>query len=286
MVTGLGLKMALFPMHLWLPDAYTYASSTSTAIIAPLMTKVSAYVMIRMLYFVYGHEWSLSSSGGLGVAITWLALAGVVVGSVMAIAQTDAKRMLAYSSIAQVGYIGVGIGLAHPLALVGAMLHVLNHAVMKSCLFLVTGSVQIQRGSVKLRDYAGLGRKMPWTFAAFTLSALAMVGVPPTNGFFSKWYLVLGGIGAGQWAVVVVVLASSLLTAGYFFRVLERIYTRDEFDERDDSADPQGAGDPPLAMRAPVLVLAAGTLALGLGNAWLVSTILAAALPAGLPWPF
>jgi multicomponent Na+:H+ antiporter subunit D len=289
MVSGLGLKMALFPMHLWLPDAYTYASSTSTAIIAPLMTKVSAYVMIRVLYFVYGHEWSLSGSGGLGVVITWLALAGVVVGSVMAIAQKDAKRMLAYSSIAQVGYIGVGIGLAHPLALVGAMLHVLNHAVMKSCLFLVTGSVQLQRGSVKLRDYAGLGRKMPWTFAAFTLAALAMVGVPPTNGFFSKWYLVLGGIGAGQWAVVVVVLASSLLTAGYFFRVLERVYARDESDESDERAESSEArpgGDPPLAMRAPVVVLAAGTLVLGLANAWLVSTILASALPAGLPWPF
>jgi multicomponent Na+:H+ antiporter subunit D len=279
MVTGVGLKMALFPMHLWLPDAYTYASSTSTAIIAPLMTKVSAYVLIRMLYFVYGTGWAVTGPGGLGTLITWMSVAGIVVGSVMAIAQKDAKRMLAYSSIAQVGYIGVGIGLATPLALIGAVLHILNHAIMKSCLFLVTGSVQLQRGTVMLADYAGLGRKMPWTFAAFTLAALAMVGVPPTNGFFSKWYLVLGGIAAGQWLVVVLILASSLLTAAYFFRVIERIYAR-------VPADDAGAGDPSIGMRLPVLVLAAGVLVLGLVNAWLVSTILRGALPADLPWPF
>jgi multicomponent Na+:H+ antiporter subunit D len=281
MIGGLGLKMALFPMHLWLPDAYTYASSTSTAIIAPLMTKVSAYVMIRVLYFVYGHEWSLQGAGGLGAVITWMALAGVVVGSIMAIAQKDAKRMLAYSSIAQVGYIGIGIGLATPLALVGAMLHILNHATMKSCLFLVTGSVQLQAGTVRLRDYTGLGRSMPWTFAAFTLAALAMVGIPPTNGFFSKWYLVLGGIAAGQWVVVVLILASSLLTAVYFFRVLERIYAR---PTPEGDAAP-AVVDPPLSMRAPVLVLGVGVLALGLANAWLVSTILRQALPADLSWP-
>ena len=289
MVAGLGLKMALFPMHLWLPDAYTYASSTSTAIIAPLMTKVSAYVMIRMLYFVYGHEWSLAGAGGLGPLITWLALAGIVVGSVMAIAQKDAKRMLAYSSVAQVGYIGVGIGLGSPIALVGAMLHILNHAIMKCCLFLVTGSVQLQAGTVDLRSYAGLGRHMPWTFAAFTLAALAMVGVPPTNGFFSKWYLVLGGIESGNWAVVVLVLASSLLTAVYFFRMIERIYARDAETVPVNAAASAGAAgvvtDPPLSMRLPVLVLAAGVLLLGLVNAWLVSNILRPALPADLPWP-
>ena len=294
MVAGLGLKMAIFPMHLWLPDAYTYASSTSTAIIAPLMTKVSAYVLIRILYFVYGHEWALAGGGGLGPVITTLAVLGIVVGSIMAIAQKDAKRMLAYSSIAQVGYIAVGIGLANPLALVGAMLHILNHAVMKCCLFLVTGSVQLQAGTVSLKDYAGLGRRMPWTFAGFTLAALAMVGVPPTNGFFSKWYLVLGGIDAGQWVVVVAVLASSLLTAVYFFRTLERIYARPDTDDvgataaAPATASSVGAArvvtDPSWSMRLPVLVLAVGVLVLGLLNSWLVTNVLRVALPTDLPW--
>ncbi|MFC1572599.1 complex I subunit 5 family protein [Candidatus Eisenbacteria bacterium] len=287
MVVGLGLKMALFPMHLWLPDAYTYASSTSTAIIAPVMTKVSAYVMIRMLYFIYDSDLFLNTYP-TGTIITWLAMIGVFVGSIMAIAQKDAKRMLAYSSVAQVAYIGIGIGLGNPLALVGAMLHIMNHAAMKSCLFLVTGSVAVQTGAQQLKGYEGLGRKMPWTFAGFTLAAMAMIGIPPTNGFFSKWYLVLGAIDAGQWVLVGLILASSLLTAVYFFRVLERIYAK-------EPAEGQGAGvhgalasmdgDPPMAMRVPVLVLSVGLLVLGLFNAWFVSKVLAQALPSGMSLP-
>lgn len=288
MVVGLGLKMALFPMHLWLPDAYTYASSTSTAIIAPVMTKVSAYVLIRMLFFVYDSDLFIVSSP-IGTAITWMAMAGVIVGSVMAIAQKDAKRMLAYSSVAQVGYIGVGIGLGNPLALIGAMLHILNHAVMKSCLFLVTGAVEMQTGSCKLKSYAGLGRKMPWTFAGFTLAALGMVGIPPTNGFFSKWYLVLGGIEAGEWVLVGLILASSLLTAVYFFRVLERVYAKvpaeDAAGNDGPATLPEVDGDAPMQMRLPVLALGAAVLVLGLFNAWFVGKVLGHALPDGMSLP-
>ena len=225
MVVGLGLKMALFPMHLWLPDAYTYASTTSTSIIAPVMTKVSAYVLIRMIFFVFDSEWVLRGLH-VGVVVTWLSMVGVIWGSVMAIAQRDVKRMLAYSSIAQVGYIGVGIGTGNPWALVGAILHIMNHATMKSSLFMVTGIVEMQTGKRRLAAWTGLGRKMPWTFLAFTFAALAMMGVPPTNGFFSKWYLAVGLASAKQWVLLVLLILSSLLTAGYFFRLLERIYAR------------------------------------------------------------
>jgi len=273
MVGGVGLKMALFPMHLWLPDAYTYASSTTTAIVAPVMTKVSAYVVIRMLFFVYDLE-LVSRELPVGTILAWLSAAGIVVGSVMAIAQTDAKRMLAYSSVAQVAYIGVGIGLASPLALVGAVLHILNHAAMKCCLFLVTGGVTLQTGRRSIAEYAGLGRLMPWTFAGFTLAALAMVGIPPTNGFFSKWYLVLGGIQAGEWALVAVVVASSALTAVYFFRLLELIYAA--------PAEGLTASDPGLGMRLPVVALGVGVLVLGLGNAWFVTHVIQPSLPGAL----
>jgi len=280
MVVGLGLKMALFPMHLWLPDAYTYASSTSTAIIAPIMTKISAYVMIRMLFFVY--DWDLFLNvHHIGDIIKWLAIAGVFVGSIMAIGQKDAKRMLAYSSVAQVAYIGVGIGMANPLALVGAMLHIMNHAAMKSCLFLVTGSVAMQTGAQRLKDYAGLGRRMPWTFAGFTFAAMAMVGLPPTNGFFSKWYLVLGGIEDGEWPMLGLILASSLLTAVYFFRLLERVYSKVPGEEQ----KPAGAEDPSFRMRLPILLLGVGVLVLGLFNAWFVSRVLSQALPHGMSLP-
>ncbi|MBD3219942.1 NADH/ubiquinone/plastoquinone (complex I) [bacterium] len=279
MVLGLGLKMALFPLHIWLPDAYTYASSTSTAIIAPVMTKVSAYVLIRMLYFVYGADWSLSELG-VGPVVAWLAMGGVVWGSVMALAQQDAKRMLAYSSVAQVGYIGLGLATGHPLALTGAILHILNHAMMKSTLFLVTGSVELSGGSRRLGDWKGLGRRMPLTFVGFTLAALAMVGIPPTSGFFSKWYLALGLADSGQWALLVLLILSGLLTAGYFFRVLERVYAR---EPREGAVQP--AGEATAAMNLPVIALGAGTLLLGLFNAWFVGRVIAQALPAGLNLP-
>ena len=270
---GVGLKMALFPMHLWLPDAYTYASSTATAIIAPVMTKVSAYVLIRMLFFIYDTE-LVTEKLPVTAVLTWLGLLGVVVGSIMAIAQTDAKRMLAYSSVAQVAYIAIGVGLANPLALIGAMLHILNHAAMKCCLFLVTGHVALQTHSTRISAYTGLGRKMPWTFFAFTVSALAMVGIPPTNGFFSKWYLVRGGIDAGDWIAVGIIVASGLLTAVYFFRLIVRIY----------STPPEGVvvldgSDRPWSMSLPTVAVACSLILLGLFNSWFVTEVLRKALP-------
>jgi len=271
-VGGIGLKMALFPLHLWLPDAYTFASSTATALIAPVMTKVSAYVLIRILFFVYGADLAVERLGAAG-AVAWLSAAGIVVASLLAIAQTDVKRMLAYSSVAQLGYIGVGIGLATPLALVGAMLHVLNHATMKCCLFLVSGTVALQTGRLRVGEWAGLGRAMPWTFAAFTVAALAMVGLPPTNGFFSKWYIVLGSIEADGGALGAVVVASSLLTAGYMFRLIERVWT---------APAPVEAAEPRLLTRLPALALGVAIIVLGLGNVWFVAHVLRPALPAGL----
>ncbi|MAE70117.1 MAG: NADH/ubiquinone/plastoquinone (complex I) [Gemmatimonadetes bacterium] len=272
MVAGLSLKMALFPLHGWLPDAYTYASSTATAVIAPIMTKVSAYVLIRVLFFVC--DPALRATIPVGSTVAWLAATGIVVGSVMAIAQSDVKRMLAYSSVAQVAYIGVGIGLGTPFALIGATLHILSHATMKSCLFLVTGSVQLQTGRRSLHSYEGLGRVMPWTFAGFTLAALAMIGIPPTAGFFSKWYLVLGGINAGEWPIVLIVVASSLLTAGYFFRLMEKIYA--------NPSPSLKANDPGMLARISIMALGAGVLVLGVANFWFVGEVLQPALPATL----
>jgi multicomponent Na+:H+ antiporter subunit D len=279
MVAGVGLKMALFPLHGWLPDAYTHASSTTTAIVAPVMTKVSAFVLLRLLFFVFGIDLVVDLLPA-GAIIAWLSAAGIVVTSVMAIAQRDLKRMLAYSSVAQLGYIGLGIGLANPWALTGALLHILNHATMKCCLFLVAGSVALRTRRTAVAEYAGLGRAMPWTFASFTLAALAMIGLPPTSGFFSKWYLLLGTIRGGSWTLAAVVVGSSLLTAVYFFRLIERIYTAPAV-----AADGLPDGDADFAMLAPTLALGVAVVVLGLCNAWLVTHVLAPALPSGLRLP-
>jgi multicomponent Na+:H+ antiporter subunit D len=203
--------------------------------------------------------------------IAWLAAAGILYGSIMAIAQTDFRRMLAYSSISQIGYIGLGIGLDNPLGLVGALLHILNHAFMKGCLFLVAGAIRFRTGQSEVSQMTGVGRKMPWTMAAFTLSALSMIGVPPAAGFFSKWYLLLGSIERGNWFFVTTILLSSLLTAVYFFRVLERVYAT--------GPEAQGAGkkrlsDPPAGMLLPVVVLGAGVLVLGFLNSFIVTGLL------------
>ena len=269
-VIGIGFKMALFPLHLWLPDVYTYAPSAVISLIAPLMTKVGAYVLIRMLLSVFPLDY-LSEQLPVTLIVGWMGAAGIIIGSVLAIAQKDYRRMLAYSSIAQIGYIALGIGLANPLGLIGGMLHIINHAFMKGCLFEVAGAIKYRTGIWDINKFSGLGRKMPWTMAAFVVGAISMVGIPPACGFFSKWYLVLGCVDASNWIFVAVIVASSLLNAVYFFRIIEKTYTGEV-----DSSNPEveTAKEPPGSMLAPILIMASGIFVLGFANAYIVTYLL------------
>lgn len=297
MVLGLGIKMALFPMHNWLPDAYTYAPSSSSALVAPTGTKVGAYVLLRVMFFVFGVKY-VSQVLPLANIIAWLAAIGIIYGSIMAIAQKELKRMLAYSSVAQIGYIGLGIGMANPIALVGAVLHILNHAFMKACLFLVAGNLRFKLGHSNIYQLThAVRKKMPWTMLAFTIAALSMVGLPPMAGFFSKWYLVLGTVESSNWIFLAVILLSSLLNAVYFFRVLEKIYMKpissDENNHHDyHDTHPHPAEKPDEAaiqqeevgpsMLIPTLIMAGAIIAIGLLNAIIVKGILAYIIPAGM----
>ncbi|GAB4243676.1 MAG: monovalent cation/H+ antiporter subunit D family protein [Thermoleophilia bacterium] len=273
---GLGLKMALFPLHMWLPDAYTSGSSASVGLIAPIMTKVAAYSLIRVLFGVFGADY-VAGQIPLTTLIGWLAAVGIIWGSVMAIAQKDFRRMLAYSSVSQVAYIGLGIGLGNPLALIGALLQVLSHAATKACLFLVAGGIRHRTGTDRIPNFVGLGRIMPWTMMATAVAALSMIGLPPTSGFFVKWYLVLGSIEAENWPFVAVVILSGLLNAVYFFRVLEKAYLEvPEFEIE------RSRPELPRSMLWPILALAAIILVAGVANFILVDRILEAAVPAGL----
>lgn len=282
MVLGMGIKMALFPLHAWLPDAYTYAPSTSSAIIAPTGTKVGAYVLLRVLFFVFGVTF-VSRVLPITRILTWLAAIAIIYGSIMAIAQREMKRMLAYSSVAQVGYIGLGIGLANSFGLIGAVLHVLNHSFMKACLFLVSGNFRFKLGHTNIDKFNdSLRKKMPWTMAAFTTAALSMVGLPPLAGFFSKLYLAMGTIEKSAWLFLVVILISSLLNAVYFFRILEKVYMRprnpnpaaEEIDVKRDEVS--------SSMLLPTLILAAGLIVLGLLNFFIVKGIIKFIVPAGM----
>ncbi len=304
---GLGLKMALVPMHTWLPDAYQQAPSSVNSLIAPVMTKVAAYAMLRMFLSVFPAGY-LTSVVPIADALVVLGLIGIVFGSIAAASQKDLRRMLAYSSISQLALIAVGIGLASPLAFVAALLHVVNHAAMKSTLFLATASIRLQTGLQRIQNLSGIGRRMPITMAAFTIGSISMVGIPPSAGFFSKWYMVQAGVDQGQWAVVVVVLLSSLLTAVYLFKVLERAYLRPAVVEvlhGDDSDEGHGgeeahlehaphsfpadggetdgssvreevanASESPIDVWVPLAVLAAATIVLGILNVAIVQNVL------------
>jgi multicomponent Na+:H+ antiporter subunit D len=277
-VTGFALKLALFPMHLWLPDAYTYASSAGTAFLASIGTKVSAYALIRVLYGVFEPQ-IVSVDLPVTSILLWLSVAAIVFGSVMAIPQNDMKRMLAYSSVAQIGYIGLGIGLASPLGYIGAVLHILNHAVMKGTLFLTSGSMMFSFGTTTISDIdQTMRRAMPYTSAAFAISALSMVGLPPTAGFFSKWYLVLASVDAHNWVAVVVIGLSTLLNAVYFFNILERMYTRRGVGVMAEA----NRTETPASMLAPTLVLASAVVALGIFSGWIVDHVIKLAIPTGL----
>lgn len=273
MITGVGVKAALFPMHGWLPDAYTYASSTSTALIAPVGTKVAAYILFRIVAFLFGFD-LIDSVFPLTTLLGILACAGILYGSVMAIAQTEMKRMLAYSSISQIGYIIMGLSLANPMGFAGALLHVLNHAVMKACLFLVSGNLRMKEGHTDISRFDDSYRKKyPWTMASFTAAAISMVGLPPLAGFFSKWYLALGTIDNGNWVFLAVILISSLLNAVYFFRILEKVYMKKPGSESaPENAEPSGNEVSP-GMLVPTVVLALGLVVIGLANAVIVGIL-------------
>lgn len=277
-VIGLAIKAALFPLHGWLPDAYTYAPGTVIAFIAAVMAKVSAYALYRILYFVFDAE---SGPREPLLLLGWASVIAVVAGSMMALAQKDVQRMLAYSSIGQMGYIMLGFAIGTPLALAGALLHVVNHAVMKGCLFMTVSSVQWRLGVFRVRGYAGMARRLPVTMAAFTVAALSMIGLPPTAGFFSKYYLALAAFESGQLAFVAALILSSLLGTVYFFRIIERAYLIQASDptEQTEEQKSEPAHELPAAMLGPIVTLAVLVLVLGVLNQVILGGIINPGLP-------
>jgi len=219
-VTGICLKLALFPLHLWLPNAYTYAPSAVTAMVAATATKVAVYLLIRFIYVVFGAEFSFSEEPLAEVLIP-LAVIGLLSASTVSITQPDIKRMLAYSSVAQIGYIVLGLAMGTVAGLTAALLHMFNHGLMKGALFMALGAVAYRFGGTGIENMRGLARTMPLTFWAFVIGGLSLIGVPLTVGFISKWYLIVAAVELGWWPIVVVILAGSMLAVVYIGRVIE-----------------------------------------------------------------
>lgn len=220
---GLLIKIGLFPFHGWLPDAYAYASHTASALIAPLMTKVAIYALIRIHYWVLAPLKGVVPSHTLPILL-FLAVTAVIIGSLMAFIQQDFKRMLAYSSISHIGLIMMGVALNSRIALLAALLHLLNHAFMKGSLFLTAAAVDASRGIRFIHDFSRMRGQLPWTRLALCSAALSMIGIPPFCGFFSKWYLFWGALNAGAPVVGAIIVGASLLSGLYFFKVLEQAF--------------------------------------------------------------
>jgi multicomponent Na+:H+ antiporter subunit D len=256
LLVGFGVKAALFPLHTWLPDAYAIAPAPVTVILSALVSKVGAYSLIRVLFTIFEIDF-VTRLIPVAPALTWVAAVTILVGSTFAISQTDINRMLAYSSMAHVGYVVLGIGLAVEMGMTGGILHIFNHALATGCLFFCAGAVIYKTGVRRIEDFRGLGGKMPLTMAAFTLAAASKVGIPPTAGFVSKFYLVLGALEAGGWIFVIVILLGSLISAVFYLRVINLLYFggHEGKVQRDEL---------PLTMLIPMIILALGCTAFGI----------------------
>mgnify|MGYP002153783105 CR=1 FL=1 len=267
---GLGIKSAFFPLHIWQPNSYTYAPSAVSVLISTVAAKTFIYALIRIIFSVFTLDF-IRSYVGVDIAICWIAAIGIIVGSVLAIVQHNLKRMLAYSSVSQIGYIALGIGLSPTSGwgLLGALAHLANHAIMKGCLFSAAGAFIYKYNLWDIRDFEGLGKKMPYVSAAFTLAALSMIGVPPSTGFATKLFLIYAALQATEifssaaYLFVGVLLLSSLLNLVYFWRVIERMY----FVKREERNGGERESEAPLSMLLPMLLLAA--LCVVVGILWL-----------------
>jgi multicomponent Na+:H+ antiporter subunit D len=254
---GISIKLALFPLHLWLPNAYTYAPSVVTAFLAATATKVGVYVLLRFVFTIFGVTFAFQTMP-LGSILLVLALLAVFSGSTAAIFQDNVKRMLAYSSVAQIGYIVLGISFASLTGLTAGILHLFNHALMKGALFLALGAVFYQLGSVHIDQMRGLGRRMPWTMAAIVTGGLSLIGIPLTVGFISKWYLVLAALESGIWPVAILILFGSLLAIVYVWRLVETAY----FHEPTENG--QEIREAPLSLLLPIWILIFANLYFGI----------------------
>ncbi len=263
-VVGVCLKIAIFPLHLWLANSYTNAPSVVSSFLSATATKVGIYVLIRILFDVFGPRFSLDSMK-LGPIIMTLSLFAVFVGSFVAIFQKNIKRMLAYSSIAQIGYIMLGISLASGAGIAASMVYLFNHAIAKAALFMAAGCVMHKTGGVRLSDFRGIARRMPVTMGVFLVAGLSLIGIPFTGGFVSKLYLLQAMVEQELWVVVGAVVVSSLLALVYIWRIIEVAYFQAS-PHKDNKVN-----EAPASMLVPMVIMTALVIVFGVYPAPVIS---------------
>jgi multicomponent Na+:H+ antiporter subunit D len=260
---GMSLKLALFPLHLWLPNAYTYAPSAVTAFLAATSTKVSVYVLLRFYFDVFGLH-LVTETLPMPEILMVLSILAIVTASLVALWQADLKRLFAYSSVAQIGYITLGISLASADGLTASIVHLFNHGITKGALFLLLGVVAYHTGRTPMSSVRGLGRAMPLTALGIVLAGLSLIGVPGTAGFVSKWYLVLAALEAGRWWLAALIVATSLIAVAYVWRFVEAAYLSAP------TAETPTAGDVPRSLLVPAWLLTAACVWFGFDTSFTV----------------
>ena len=255
---GLALKAAVFPLHVWLPNAYTYAPHAVSVFLAACATKVSLYVLLRFDFVVFQGN-LLGHDAQFAAFLMPLAVLAILVGSAVAMFENNIKRLLAYSSVAQIGYIMLGASLVSVLGLTAGLLHMFNHALSKGALFLAVMCLSTRLPGLHLSELAGAARRMPWTMAALVVAALSLIGVPGTAGFISKWYLLSAALQEGALGVLLVgvIVAGSLMAVVYIWRIVEAAW----FQAAPEGEGAAAVGEAPLGM----LVL---TWLAALANVW------------------
>ncbi|MCB1495188.1 MAG: monovalent cation/H+ antiporter subunit D family protein [Bauldia sp.] len=254
---GISLKLALFPLHYWLPNAYAYAPSVATVFLAATATKVAIYLFARFVFSVFGAGFVFADLPVTPVLVT-LSVAAIFGAATVAVFQSDVKRMFAYSSVGQIGYITLGLALATVTGLTGGLVHLLNHAIIKAAIFMGLGAVFFRVGGIEFKDIAGIGRRMPITMSAIGIACLSLIGVPGTAGFVSKWYLIVASIEVGWWWLGFLIVLSSMLTVLYVGRFFECVWFREP------SPEAATATEPPFEMLVPICLLAAATVYFGI----------------------
>ncbi len=260
--TGIGIKIAVFPLHSWLPDAHSMAPSPVSALLSGVTVKIGIYCLIRVVYSVFSTEmFFLINSRNI---LLVLGVVSLLFGASMALAQADLKRLLAYSTINQLGIVLIGVGIGTELGLTGALFHVLNHTIMKSTLFFCAGIMIAETGTKEVQGFSGFGRKQPAITFAFVIASLGMIGIPPINGFASKWLICLAAIETGYVVLVVIILIASAIAAAYYFRVIQVLFS----SPPKQSLVPSHEGEQVihrgnLFRSWPIYILVAGCLLLG-----------------------
>jgi multicomponent Na+:H+ antiporter subunit D len=264
LTVGISLKAALFPLHQWLPNAYTHAPSAVTGLLAATATKVAVYVLLRFYFSVFG-ESQVFGRLPMREAMLLLALAAMFTASTIAIFQSDLRRLFAYSSVGQIGYIILGISFQSTSGLTATVVHLFNHGVTKGAIFLLLGGVAMVLGGTRFERIQGLGRRMPFACAGLVMCGLSLIGVPGTAGFVTKWYLVLAALEQGQWWLVMLIVGSSLLSLAYVWRFVEAAYLKEPREVLGGSLGPM-----PLSMAVPAALLVIATVYFGLDTSYTV----------------